>query len=70
MNVEAFVSGGILGLLTLLTDNAEVSSKMLVCRTRKVPTQLCTWESFHILLEQIRLTGNRQRRGGISTTRF
>lgn len=54
-----FASGGILGLLALLTDSAEVSSKMM-CETRKASIQLHTWESFHVLLEHIHLTGDCQ----------
>lgn len=62
MNVEAIVPVGTLGLVTFLTDNAEVSSKMFVSKTRKVPIQLQTWESFHLWLLQITLTSKCKKR--------
>lgn len=46
MSAEAIVSGGVLGVVSLLTDNAEVSSKTLVSKTREGLIQLQTCGSF------------------------
>ena len=47
--------------LLFLTDDAEVSSKMLVSETGKIPIQLHTWGSFHVWLEQIHLISNENK---------